>query len=202
MLWLGRTCHIKVSTKKAVVLQQLLLSKYHEYFSQKKRIISSDDQPYFSEKLARMKRKKCRGYSRNRKSLKQKNLNAIHVEELSKAKRNFYKRKIKNLKTSNPNNGIEHQCGRIFEILWELNFPVNNFARDNGKIAPRDQFTDGPCPVWTVGDKDQTQVFLRPYKDSHHILVDTIKLIKDWCYSFIFIFSILKITEKDPQTPR
>ena len=136
MLWLGRTCHIKVSTKKAVVLQQLLLSKYHEYFSQKKRIISSDDQPYFSEKLARMKRKKCRGYSRNRKSLKRKNLNAIHVEELSKAKRNFYKRKIKNLKTSNPNNGIEHQCGRIFEILWELNFPVNNFARDNGKIAP------------------------------------------------------------------
>ena len=28
------------------------------------------------------------------------------------------------------------QGGRIFEISWEPNFPVNNFARDNGKIAP------------------------------------------------------------------
>ena len=27
------------------------------------------------------------------------------------------------------------QGGRIFEISWEPNFPVNNFARNNGKIA-------------------------------------------------------------------
>ena len=46
-----------------------------------------------------------------------------------------------------------------------------------------DQFSDGPCHIWTVGDKDQTRVFLRPYKDNHHILVDTIKSIKDWCVS-------------------
>ena len=25
----------------------------------------------------------------------------------------------------------------------------------------RDQFTDGLCPDWTVGDKDQTQVFFK-----------------------------------------
>ena len=30
---------------------------------------------------------------------------------------------------------IANQGGRIFEILWEPNFPVNNFARNNGKIA-------------------------------------------------------------------
>ena len=29
-----------------------------------------------------------------------------------------------------------HQGGRIFEISWEPNFPLNNFARNNGKIAP------------------------------------------------------------------
>ena len=28
------------------------------------------------------------------------------------------------------------QGGRIFEISWDTNFPVNNFARNNGKIAP------------------------------------------------------------------
>ena len=29
-----------------------------------------------------------------------------------------------------------NQGGRIFEISWEPNFPVNNFARNNGKIVP------------------------------------------------------------------
>ena len=74
------------------------------------------------------------------------------------------------------------QGGRIFEILWEPNFPLNNFARNNGKIIhhphnnqrkivtndktrqntqSRDQFADGPCPVWTVRDKDQTRVFFK-----------------------------------------
>ena len=28
------------------------------------------------------------------------------------------------------------QGGGIFEISWEPNFPVNNFARNNWKIAP------------------------------------------------------------------
>ena len=30
---------------------------------------------------------------------------------------------------------IQTQGGRIFEISWEPNFPVNNFARNIGKIA-------------------------------------------------------------------
>ena len=94
--------HEETAHKKAVVLQQLLLSKYHQFFPEKKRVISSDDQPYFSEKLATLKRKKCREYSRNRKSKKWETLNAIYVEELSKAKRNFYQQKIKKLRTSKP----------------------------------------------------------------------------------------------------
>ena len=30
----------------------------------------------------------------------------------------------------------QSQGGRIFEISLEPNFPVNNYARNNGKIAP------------------------------------------------------------------
>ena len=32
--------------------------------------------------------------------------------------------------------GGQTQGGIKFEISWEPNFPVNNFARNNGKIAP------------------------------------------------------------------
>ena len=34
---------------------------------------------------------------------------------------------------------------------------------------------------WAI--KIKPGCFLRPYKDNHHILVDIIKLIKDWCVS-------------------
>ena len=56
------------------------------------------------------------------------------------------------------------QGGRIFEILWEPNFPVNISPKTTGKSRHHphnNQFTDGPCPVWTVGDKDQTLVFFK-----------------------------------------
>ena len=56
------------------------------------------------------------------------------------------------------------QVERLFEISWEPNFPVNNLARNNGEIAPS-------------STQKSTQ------KDNHHILVDTLKLIKDWCVS-------------------
>ena len=88
------------------------------------------------------------------------------------------------------------------EILWESNFPINDFTRNNRKILhhhsdiinvklynnqrrvkntqSRDQFSDGPCPVRKVGDKNQTQVFfLRPLDVNPPSLVYLIKLIKD-----------------------
>ena len=40
-----------------------------------------------------------------------------------------YLRRPDQEKVVNPSQG-----GRIFEISWEPNFPVNNFARNNGKI--------------------------------------------------------------------
>ena len=88
--------------KKAIILQQMLLDKYHEYFPEKKRTITSYDQPFFSEKLCKLKRKKNREYNKHRRSKKWEALNVIYVQELSKAKQNFYRKKIKHLKTAKP----------------------------------------------------------------------------------------------------
>ena len=94
--------HEKSAHKKAVVLQQKLLDKYHHFFPEKKRIITSDDQPFFTERLSKLKRRKCREFNKNRKSKKWETLNALYVEKLLEAKRDFYKNKIKKLRSSNP----------------------------------------------------------------------------------------------------
>ena len=88
--------------KKASVLQQILLDKYHEYFPEKRIIISSDDQPYFSGRLSKLKRRKNREYNKHRKSKKWEEMNVAYVKELLRAKREFYGKKIKHLRKAKP----------------------------------------------------------------------------------------------------
>ena len=57
----------KSTNGKAETLQNMLLEKFQEYFPEKHKVISSDDQPFISEKLKRLKRKKCRKYQKHRK---------------------------------------------------------------------------------------------------------------------------------------
>ena len=94
--------HENSAHRKTEILQNMLLSKYYEYFPEKKRTILSDDQPYFTEKLNMMKRRKGREYNKHRRSNKWKSLNASYVKELSKAKKSYFRKKIKNLKNVNP----------------------------------------------------------------------------------------------------
>lgn len=94
--------HEKSAHNKASALQQLLVQKYEEYFPEKKRTFSSDDQPFFSEKLGIMKRRKCREFRKNRKSAKWNGMDEIYQNELLKAKKGFYSNKIKNLRKANP----------------------------------------------------------------------------------------------------
>ena len=58
-----------------------------------------------------------------------------------------------------------------------------------------------PVPFGQWAIKIKPGCFLRPYKDNNHILVDTIKLIKDWCVSplpmtIYILLNILKITPR------
>ena len=79
-----------------------IYSKFYEFFSQKIRKILSDDEPYFTEKLASLKRKKCRELNKNRRSKKWSILQSKYSYELDKAKKNFYRLKIKNIRKMKP----------------------------------------------------------------------------------------------------
>ena len=87
---------------KAQFLQNTLVSKVNEYFPEKTRIISCNDQPFFSYKLKNLKRKKAREYQKHRKSIKYKKLEELYQQELSKSKSSFYRKQISRLRKSKP----------------------------------------------------------------------------------------------------
>jgi hypothetical protein len=92
----------KDAHKKAEILQHLLVEKYDEFFPEKTKVITSDDQPYYTEKLSNLKRKKCREFHKHRRSIKWRKLEREYQLELSKGKQDYYKKKIRNLKKMNP----------------------------------------------------------------------------------------------------
>ena len=94
--------HEESAHKKAEILQNLLVSKYHEFFPEKVRTVSSDDQPFVNQKLKRMKRKKCREYQKHRRSEKWKILDEKYRAEVNKIKKDFYRNKIRNLRKLKP----------------------------------------------------------------------------------------------------
>ena len=89
--------------KKSEILQNMLLEKLEEYLPAKKRKVCSIDQPFCTDEMKRLKRLKSREYSKNRGSMKWRDLNRRYKKEVSSAKRKYYKKMVKDLKTSNTN---------------------------------------------------------------------------------------------------
>ena len=89
--------------KKSEIFQNMLLEKLEEYLPTKKRKACTADQPFCTEEVKRLKRLKSREFSKHRKSIKWRELNRRYKKEVSSAKRNYYKKIIKDLKTSNIN---------------------------------------------------------------------------------------------------
>ena len=83
-------------------MQSLLISKYCEYFPEKTRTISSDSQPFYTDKLSKLKRKKGREYNKHRRSAKWKKMEIVNNHELDRAKKGYYRKKIKNLRKAKP----------------------------------------------------------------------------------------------------
>ena len=75
--------------KKSEILQNILMEKIDEYLPHKKRIISSDDQPYCTDKMKTLKRQKTREYRKHRTSTKYKELNIQCQKEISAAKNSY-----------------------------------------------------------------------------------------------------------------
>ena len=71
--------------------------------SQKKTCVtSSDDQPWYTEKLKTLNKKKKQEYHKNQKSLKWRTLNQKYKKKVMKEKLSFYKKNIKKLRHTKP----------------------------------------------------------------------------------------------------
>ena len=95
--WYEISCETSAH-KKMELLQSILLEKYHEFFLEKTRTICSDDQPFYTNKLENLKRRKSREFHKRKKSNKWKVMDKEYEAELSKAKKDFYRKKIKKLR--------------------------------------------------------------------------------------------------------
>ena len=91
----------KTVDEKSEMLQNMLVRKLDKFLPQRHKIDTSDDQPFCSEKMKRLKRVKSREYHKNRKSLKWMELNKEYKKEAAQAKNKYYREIIKDLKTSN-----------------------------------------------------------------------------------------------------
>ena len=83
--------------KKAESLQSIVLNKLDEVCPEKVRKIASDDDPWFSDKLKKLQRKKSRLFRKNRNSSKYKKAKKLYDFEVARAKRNFKTKTIDNV---------------------------------------------------------------------------------------------------------
>ena len=79
-----------------------MISKYHEFFPEKVKYVSSDDQPFINQKLKRIKRVKSCDYHKHRRSKKWEFLDGKYQAELGKTKKGFYRNRIKQLRKLKP----------------------------------------------------------------------------------------------------
>ena len=86
--------------KKVENLQNMVCNKVQEYLPIKNRKIAVDDQPWYTEELKNLKRKKSREYNKNRKSEKYMILNNKYEKKLKMAKRKYKKKTIDDVLTS------------------------------------------------------------------------------------------------------
>ena len=88
--------------QKAQNFQNILLKKLDEFFPEKTRKISSDDQPWVTHKLKQLDRRRKRLFHRERRSENWKNLNKLFKKEVKSAKSEFYKKSVADLKLKKP----------------------------------------------------------------------------------------------------
>jgi hypothetical protein len=91
----------ETANDKADILKEELIAKLNEHLPTKVRKITIEDQPFFTEELKKMKRKKNKVYNKERRSEKWKKLEDKYQKNLDKTKRSFFKKKVEDLKTKN-----------------------------------------------------------------------------------------------------
>ena len=83
--------------------QNNLFLMFSESFPMKTKIVFNESQEFFTDKLVILRRKKQTEYNKHRRSEKYESLHQTYKKELSKAKSDYYKKKIQIMRTSSPN---------------------------------------------------------------------------------------------------
>ena len=94
------TC--KDVNKKAEVLRETVMSKFYEFFPVKTIKLSSDDDPWVSEKVKQLDRAQKREFQKNQESDKWKKLHAAYMKTCEKEKKRYAENIVSDLKSSNP----------------------------------------------------------------------------------------------------
>ena len=87
----------KTSNDKASTFQDIMVTKYKEFFPIKILKVTNDDQPWISQKLKQLDRKQKRIYNKNRRSEAWKLLDKKIKKEVKSAKADFYKKMVADL---------------------------------------------------------------------------------------------------------
>ena len=95
-----RNCSSINETMKA--FHDELFRMFDHCFPEKKKVIYSESEPFMTGALLKLRRKKNREFNKHRKSPKYIQLDLRYKEMLSKSMKQFYRKRIKSLKTSNP----------------------------------------------------------------------------------------------------
>ena len=82
----------KTSNDKANTFQDIMVTKYKEFFPIKIIKVTNDDQPWISQKLKQLDRKQKRIYNKNQRSEAWKLLDKKFKKEVKSAKADFYKK--------------------------------------------------------------------------------------------------------------
>ena len=88
--------------KMAKDLHDEIVLSSEKYVPEKTRTISSDDQPWFSEKMKKLSKKKKQEFQKNRKSPKWMRLNLKYKKGIEKDKKEFYLKNVKSLRFTKP----------------------------------------------------------------------------------------------------
>ena len=124
--------------KKAENLHNMVLNKLNEVCPVKDRKISSDDDPWYTDKLKKLQRKKSRLYRKNRNSEEFKRVKKHYNMEVGKAKKDFKKRAIDDVLTA--------KSAQWYSKLKK----VTNYAQDKSENIQVDEISH-------LSDQDQAE---------------------------------------------
>ena len=88
--------------KKANLLMSQILGAVNKYLPTKTIRVASDDEPWYSQALKKLDRRRRREYNKNRRSPKYQNLNKIYIEKLERAKIKYKRNIIDDIKEAKP----------------------------------------------------------------------------------------------------